>query len=192
VRHFFDDRREGVFLDVRCFHWFEYSVTAYLEKQLGWSGVAIDALPQLANGWKKHRPRSSFFSYAITDHSGDELSFYAAGPLSSLDEGHTKQWKNIQEKVKPQEITVATITLNDLLEREGIEKIDFMNMDIEGAEPAALAGFDIKKYRPELVCIEVARKNRESVIEYFRANDYERIDAYDEQDDVNWYFRPRS
>ena len=75
--------------------------------------------------------------------------------------------------------------------RRAIEKIDFLNMDIEGGEPSALAGFDIKKYRPELVCVEAAPNVRESLIEYFRANDYERIDDYLEHDTVNWYYRPR-
>ena len=40
---------------------------------------------------------------------------------------------------------VPTITLNDLLVRTGVPAIDFMTMDIELAEPKALAGFDLAK-----------------------------------------------
>ena len=64
-------------------------------------------------------------------------------------------------------------------------------MDIEQAEPAALAGFDIERYRPELVCIEAGESVREAIAAYFDAHGYERIDAYLSYDPVNWYYRPR-
>ena len=63
-------------------------------------------------------------------------------------------------------------------------------MDIEEAEPAALAGCDIERFRPELVCIEVGQRTRERLLAYFSAHGYERIDAYLAFDDHNWYFRP--
>jgi hypothetical protein len=65
-------------------------------------------------------------------------------------------------------------------------------MDIEGSEPTALAGFDIERFRPELVVIEAAPDNRAAIAAYFAAHGYERIDAYLEHDAFNWYFRPRA
>ena len=35
IRHFFNDRRGGVFVDVGSWHWKESSTTYYLEKHLG-------------------------------------------------------------------------------------------------------------------------------------------------------------
>ena len=67
---------------------------------------------------------------------------------------------------------VPTITLNDLLVAEGIQKIDFLSMDIELHEPQALAGFDIKRFRPSLVCIEGLLPVRQQILDYFAANDY--------------------
>jgi len=192
VRHFFNDRKNGVFVDVGCWHWHKHSVTAYLEKRLGWSGIAIDALPHFEPGWKKHRPKSKFFQYAVTSKSGEEVTFFAAGMVSSLDPTHISNFKMLKGKVEPRAIKVPTVTLNDLLEKQGVEKVDFMNMDIEGGEPDALMGFDIKKYRPELVCIEAAPNSRKSLSEYFEANDYERIDEYLKYDVINWYYRPKA
>ena len=51
-------------------------------------------------------------------------------------------------------------------------------MDIEGAEPIALAGFDIERFRPELVGIEVFPQNEEKILEYFGAHGYRRLDEY--------------
>jgi len=65
-------------------------------------------------------------------------------------------------------------------------------MDIELSEPPALAGFDIEKYRPELVCIEAHRQVRESILAYFKAHGYVRLDTYFLFDQKNWYFVPKA
>jgi len=38
------------------------------------------------------------------------------------------------------EVTVNIITIDEVVEREGIQSIDFMNMDVEGHELAVLRG----------------------------------------------------
>ena len=193
IRHFFNDRREGFFVDVGAFHWENNSNTNYLEKHLDWSGIAIDALPFLAHGWKKFRPQTKFYNYIVTDHSGTVETLYAAGALSSIKEAHLDLFPGAEEKREPgapESYAVATITLNELL--EGVEKIDLLSMDIEEAEPEALAGFDIERFRPELVCIEATLTVRDAIKAYFEAHGYERIDAYLKLDPGNWYYRPRA
>ena len=54
IRHFFDDRRDGFFLDVGAFDWKKASTTLYLERHLGWSGIAIDAQKIHAEGYRKN------------------------------------------------------------------------------------------------------------------------------------------
>ena len=73
--------------------------------------------------------------------------------------------KEIADKFRGgyQEIKVPTVTIDDLLERNGVEKIDFLSMDIEGFQLTALKGFDIQRYRPELVCIEAYRPDRPEI-----------------------------
>ena len=44
IRAFFKDRTGGFFLDVGASHFQKDSTTYYLEKHLGWRGIAIDAL----------------------------------------------------------------------------------------------------------------------------------------------------
>jgi len=62
-------------------------------------------------------------------------------------------------------------------------------MDIEGAELAALKGFDIKRFQPDLCCIETGR--RDAVAAYFESNGYELIEKYLKADKINFYFRPK-
>jgi FkbM family methyltransferase len=69
-------------------------------------------------------------------------------------------------------VKVPAITLDDLLAREKVTKIDFLSMDIEEGEPAALAGFDIGKYAPELVCIEIHEHVGDKIAAYMSAHGY--------------------
>jgi len=46
IRDFFQDRKNGVFLDVGCSKPIENSTTYYLDKHLGWSGIGIGASPE--------------------------------------------------------------------------------------------------------------------------------------------------
>jgi len=187
IRDFFQDRRDGFFLDVGCAWPIKENNTYYLEKHLGWSGIAVDGLPEYAALWRK-RPKSRFFNYLVTDHDDSVEPFYraelpdisAARPMKGPAGG----------PVKYEEIRVPTITLNRLLERNGVSEIDLLSMDIENFEVIALAGFDIARFRPKLACIEAKGANRAQIMEYFAAHGYRRIDRYLEHDPVNYYFTP--
>src|SRR5687768_12219676 len=60
IRDFFQDRRNGVFLDVGSSHHQQFNNTYYLETVLGWSGIAVDALQEFAKGYEANRPRTRF------------------------------------------------------------------------------------------------------------------------------------
>ena len=83
------------------------------------------------------------------------------------------------------EVRIPMITLNDLLDREGVEKIDLVSMDIEGHEPKAFAGFDIERFAPELLVVEGKNKG---VKEYLEEHGYVQIERYKKFDTVNGYY----
>jgi hypothetical protein len=85
---------------------------------------------------------------------------------------------------------VPTITLDDLLAREDVAHIDFVSMDIELAEPKALAGFDIERFAPALVCIEGHRSVRQAILDYFYLHHYVVVGKYLYTDTQNLYFKP--
>ena len=156
IRHFFRDRRSGFFLDVGSGPPERNSTTYYLEKHLGWAGIGIDALPEYAAEYQRVRPGTRFFNYIVTDHSGGVESFYRvpnAPGLSSVTQNRVFHGRVLESA----EILIPTITLNDLLAQNQVARVDFLSMDIEGSAPAALAGFDLERFHPELVCIEARR-----------------------------------
>ena len=186
IRHFFKDRRGGFFLDVGAYHYKDKSNTYYLEKYLNWKGIAIDANGEFAQGYRQNRPRTMFYNFFVSEKSDEKVEFYVV-----RDPGHLTKSTAVPEFVKgrkTEEITVPTVALNDLLAGLDVRKVDFLNLDIELWEPQALAGFDIEKYRPDLVCVEAHRQVRDRLLAYFGAHGYVRLDQYFLFDQRNWYF----
>ena len=63
-------------------------------------------------------------------------------------------------------------------------------MDIELSEPKALAGFDIGRFRPGLVCIEAHDEVRQQILDYFARSGYVIVGKYLAADENNLYFMP--
>jgi FkbM family methyltransferase len=78
----------------------------------------------------------------VSNKSNDEIYFIDNGPGSRIEYapfvGHKGQ--------------ATTISIDDFVTNNNITKVDFIKMDIEGAEPAALKGAieTIKKFKPKL------------------------------------------
>jgi FkbM family methyltransferase len=187
IRDYFQDRRDGVFLDVGANHYKHYSNTYFLETSLGWSGVAVDALTEFGDDYRLHRPKTRFVAMYASDVADSSVRFFVAenSLVSSSDPAFTKRYG---ADGNPRE--VPTTTLNAVLDEAGIRTIDFLSMDIELAEPKALAGFDVRRFRPALVCIEAHPEVRQQILDYFATNGYTIVGKYLRLDSHNLYFRP--
>ena len=188
IRDFFAGRRDGFFLDVGASHFEFASNTYFLEKEFGWSGLAVEPMLHFAADYATHRPRTRFAPFFVSDVSDQKITMYTHGKdflATSSDKAFVERFgKN------PEEFVAPTITLNDLLRKEGIDKIDFISMDIELSEPKALAGFDIRRYKPALVCVEGHQEVRQQILDYFVRNGYTLVGKYLRADDDNLYFTP--
>ncbi|MCG8457730.1 MAG: FkbM family methyltransferase [Holophagales bacterium] len=192
IRDFFGDRREGFFLDVGAGDWRKNSTTLYLEKHLGWTGIGVDARGHLRRGYDMNRPGTRFEAYAVTDATGGTIPFYFRGDISSVDPTWKDQFPDTRN-LEAREVQVPQITLDDLLARLRVDRIDFLSMDIEGSEEKALAGFDIDRFAPELVCLEMARgEPGKALLKYFEEHGYELLTEYVPYDKVNRYFARRT
>ena len=154
----------------------------------GWSGLAIDAQEEFAADYAKYRPRTRFFAFFVSDSSdGLESLFVPDG--NRLVSSSNKEFSDRYD-ASGKERKVKTITLDDLLVRTGVTKIDFLTMDIELAEPKALAGFDLVRHRPRLVCVEAHPDVRQHLINYFADRQYRVVGRYLRADPYNLWFAP--
>lgn len=190
IRDYFQDRQNGVFLDVGANHYQRESNTYFLEKSLGWSGIAIDALHEYAADYKLHRPRTRFVALFASDVANSTVQFFVSKD-DLLVSSESLEF-TVRAGAPGAAREVPTTTLNMVLDQAGMKRIDFLSMDIELSEPKALAGFDIDRFQPALVCIEAHNEVRQQILDYFAAHGYTVIGKYLRVDTYNLYFRPLS
>jgi FkbM family methyltransferase len=188
IRDFFHDRRNGTFLDVGANDYRKENNTYYLETALGWSGIAIDAQQEFITGYEQHRPGTKFFALFVSDVSDTFEQLYVPR-ANTLTASSNRAFAEGEDGVTV-ERKVRTTTLDALLAREQVEHIDFVSMDIELAEPRALAGFDVERFRPALVCIEAHLASRQAILDYFQQHRYVVVGKYLRADTANLYFMP--
>lgn len=75
VRDFFKDRREGL-LDVSANHYRNRSNTYFLERELGWRGIAVDPLTEFAADCEAHRPKTRFRAFFVSDASNERARLW--------------------------------------------------------------------------------------------------------------------
>jgi Methyltransferase FkbM domain len=187
IRDFFQDRRDGVFLDVGANHYMKESNTYYLEIQLGWSGVAIEAIGEFAEGYRLNRPRTKFVGMFASDVPDTSVSLFVP-PNNSLTASSSKEF-TVRLGTPGVARSVPTTTLTVALEQAGVDKLDFMSMDIELSEPKALSGFDIDRFQPVFVCIESHHEVRQAILDYFADHRYVVVGKYLRVDPNNLYFQ---
>jgi FkbM family methyltransferase len=188
LREALQDRRDGVFVDVGASHFQDNSNTYFLEKERGWSGIAIDPIESFAADYATHRPRTRFVPLFVSDRSHALVKFFVNPNHTLVSSSHAEFTQRWGRDVSATD--VRTITLDDLLAELGVTKVDFLNMDIELSEPKALAGFSIQKFRPSLVCIEAHPEVRQAILDYFARNAYVPIARYLHVDEQNLWFKP--
>lgn len=187
IRDYFKDKPQGVFVDVGAADAEQLSNTWYLEKQLGWSGVAIDAQESFRAGYTQHRPRTKFFALFVSDRSDQKAKLFISNRsgTSSSERDFAEAYGGVKQTVE-----MPTITLDDLLAAEHISGFDFLSMDIELAEPAALAGLDIERYHPSLAVVEAHPQVRQQILDYFASHRYAPVGKYLRADIENLWFMP--
>jgi FkbM family methyltransferase len=185
IRDFFSDKQQGVFVDIGASHYKDRSNTFYLEHKLGWSGLAIDPLPEFAADYRRYRPRTKYISMFVSNTSDERATLYVGETslFSSSTKGHTDDFTDVGKT-----ISAPTITLDALLAAEGITAIDFLSIDVELHEPEVLAGFTIENIRPKLVAVEALPPVRQQVLDYFAAHGYVVVAKYLRADPLNLWF----
>ena len=162
----FDKDYKGKYLDLGCFHPTKHSNTNLLYKN-GWRGINIDLNPLTIELFNFMRPQDINLNLAISN-ADTEKNLYFINELNTqntLDENQLfflKKYHNIKEEeiVKKK---IKTKKLDNILKKYNFNKIDFMNIDIEGHELDVIKTIDFKKVKIKYICLEMINHNELAV-----------------------------
>jgi len=150
----------GFFIDVGCYHPLHLSNTYLLYKK-NWRGINVDLSKFSIDLFNSIRPEDININSAVSN-SEDLVTYYFQKDLSQLgtikiDEAQKRMQGLIKEKkIRSQKLT--TIIENTKYNKR---KIDFLNIDSEGADFDILKSLDFDMYRPKLICVEIHDTNVE-------------------------------
>ena len=154
VLDYFKDKKNGFYVDVGCYHPIHRNNTYLLNKE-NWNGINIDTSQFSIDLFNHLRPNDLNYNCAISNKNEIIKLFYQK-ELSQLstterDQAETVFQGNIKEK------EVQAFTLDEILKRDKYKnsKIDFLDIDVEGADLKVLEGLSFDKFKPELVCVEI-------------------------------------
>ncbi len=148
----------GYYVDVGAGSPDRASVTRHFF-EAGWTGIHIEPRPALAAELKLARPGDVVVAAALADASGSVTLFTVDedGDLSTIDDGHAQELREQGLTVIASEVPVTT--LDCVLADAAPERIDFLKIDVEGAEAAVLRGVDLTRWAPRVLVVESTRPN---------------------------------
>ena len=158
----FRGKRDGVFVEIGAHDGVSFNNTLFFERELGWRGLCVEPIPEVFE--QLARNRSAITVQACVAQQSGRKQFlrvrgYAemlSGMVDAYDPRHLSRIESEiqQEGGSSETIDVEAIRLDELLRKHGIDSIDLLCIDVEGAEREVLASFDLRRIRPAVVCIE--------------------------------------
>lgn len=144
-------KRNGFFVELGAFDGITHSNTLLLETKFGWSGICIEANPNLYQILSGNRKCACVNALIGEDNKLVEfISDGVYGRVNSSEE-NTKLLKTVE--LKP-------IPLGEVFEQEGAPKvIDYLSLDVEGYEDQVLINFPFDKYI--FLCMSIERPSHQ-------------------------------
>ena len=171
VNRIFKNYNAGIYVDIGAYHPQKGSLTHSLYKK-GWRGINIDISKTSIDLFNIARPKDLNINSAISNFNG-ETFYYENSPIN-------QQNSLIMDNENQKKVKINCNTLNYVLEKNNIIKVDYINIDTEGTELQILHGIDFKKYKPLLFTIEENSFNlndpsKLKKISFMQKNNYELI-----------------
>ena len=188
----FNRRPSGFFIEIGAYDGVTLSNTYFLE-QMGWHGILVEPIPQLAQKAAAARPRSRVISAAVSRAEKKGTARFTVANnvpvLSFLDADDEHRERCLREGAQLIEIDVPVTSLDDILMaarrdpppsggpwvRDRGWRIDLVSIDTEGCELDVLAGFDLDRFAPRVLVIENDRPAGEAIEPYLQGRGYRKF-----------------
>lgn len=156
LKRIFDDQKNGFYVDIGAHHPQRFSNT-YLFYLQGWRGINIDAMPGSMAPFSHLRPEDINLEVAISD-SSEELTYYIYDEpaLNTFSDELVIQRNKLAKYNIINSKKIKMQRLSEILDKniDESQKIDFLNIDVEGLDYEVLLSNNWLKYKPKIILVE--------------------------------------
>jgi FkbM family methyltransferase len=161
IEKLFPGKVDGTFVDIGAHDGISYSNT-YLLEQKGWNGIAVEPNPSVYERLSKNR-KCITIQGCITPKPGTGIfrmitgySEMLSGLVTEYDVRHINR---INKEInlyggEYKDIKVNCYNLIDLLQNQEIHQVDYLSMDVEGAEYEVLKSIDFERINIAVIGVE--------------------------------------
>lgn len=162
VAELLSGKRGGVFVDIGANDGRTISNTWHLEKELDWSGVAVEPMPETFERLRAQRscvcvracvaPRSGRQKFLQIEGKPNMLSTLASQAQGLAARRIRRNLERHGASVR--EIEVECVTYEALLAAHGLGAVDFLSLDTEGGELEILRSIDFRRNPVKVISVE--------------------------------------
>lgn len=179
---YFKKKKGGFFLDIGANDGISHSNSYFFEKNRGWSGICIEPIPDVFKKMTEIR-QSINYNVCISEeegivnfrrvHGAPEM---LSGILEFMTPEHISRIKKECElnNGSYEDIKIESRNINSILESHGINKIDYLSIDTEGAELIILKTINFEKLNIEFLTVE-NNESSEEIRNFLKAKGYQYI-----------------
>jgi hypothetical protein len=144
------NKREGFFIDLAANDARKLSNTYALERRFGWEGLCIEPNPEYWFDLSRFRTCKVVAAIVGQDRM-EEIKFNYRGVYGGIN----REGFDNGEKYETESIPAFTVPLQEVLERTDTPHvIDYLSLDVEGAETYIMKNFPLSSYRIKIMTVE--------------------------------------
>ena len=170
--------RDGYFIDLAARHPLETSNSRALERDLGWRGVCIEANERYHNKIAALRTCTAVAAIVADRYYPDieyAMSKGAGGIVMKNASNVDPDGRLADRQGEKSSVKTEAAALSSILEAVSApSKIDYMSLDVEGAEDLVLSSFPFDRYNITLMNIEgpFGKDSKASLVSLLRSKGY--------------------
>jgi FkbM family methyltransferase len=159
----FKGYKEGFYVDVGAHDGVSLNNTLYFEKNNNWHGINIEPIKGVFDMLAENRPSDVNINCAVCNRDG-EADFYLnegytemlSGIIENYDARHLERLmnENTEKSATTQIVKVNTKRLETIFDEQGVSHINYLSIDVEGAEFEVLKSINFDKVFIDVIGFE--------------------------------------
>jgi len=177
------------------------SNTLILNEKLGWRGLLVEPVSQYYRSCIENRPYDKVVNALLAEPAGQDglKRIVVLGPFSSIQTLSSQRaiswprnaikWLLNRRRLPPTEPAMHATTIDRICDKNSIQELNFISLDIEGYEYSALLGANLNRLNTLALLIECRSHMILDLIELLVPQNYVLADAlsrFNKDDNPNW------